>query len=127
MRFLIKAAFWFGVVLLVLPFFRGEPAAPPADADRLELDRTVMAAREAFADIQGFCDRRPSVCETGGTVLAALRERAREGARIAYRVFDTQSGADDGAMTTGGIEDRTTGSQGSDPAAGADRQRPWPQ
>ena len=74
--FLIKAAFWLGVVIMFLP------AEPGKD------DRTTVGTGEAFhaasatmSDLRGFCGRNPSVCETGQAVLHTFEAKARYGAR----------------------------------------------
>lgn len=105
MWFLIKGAFWFTTVLLVLPFF--EPADPDGGSDGrpafepAAMLETVGAARQAIEDIGGLCGRRPQVCETGGETLEALQSRAREGARIAYDFLDGRLGGS--AVQTGSV------------------------
>ncbi|TPW32727.1 DUF5330 domain-containing protein [Pararhizobium mangrovi] len=91
MRFLIKMAFWFTLVLVLLPLTQpggtdtDEASAPP-------LGETLIAATSAVQDVSGICSRRPEVCQTGGEALGALGERAREGAFVAYRFLDRQFG-----------------------------------
>lgn len=90
MWFLIKATFWFTIVLLILPFARPEMAArfdkePEA---QVQVGATLAAASSAIGDLTGICARKPAVCQTGGEALAALGARARDGALIAYQLLN---------------------------------------
>lgn len=99
MGFLIRSGFWFSLVLLVIPFGTGgerqEDAVGPI--------QTLQAARGAFDDITGLCERRPEVCEVGRSALTTVGVRAREAARIAYEMLDEQFGEPDRADITASI------------------------
>ena len=104
MWFLVKAAFWFTVVLLLLPL--AEPAKETASdpVARVNVGAGVEAAASALDDLTGLCARRPDVCRTGGETLSALGIRARDGARVAYQLLDGQFGADaSGDVITGTV------------------------
>ena len=60
-----------------------------------------MAAREAFGDISGICERRPDVCETGRLAVNTVGVRAKEAARVAYQVLDERFGGTDQSSATG--------------------------
>jgi hypothetical protein len=99
MGFLVRAAFWFSLVLLVLPFGStgedGSEAVSPFQA--------FFAAREAVSDVTGICERKPDVCEIGKSALQTIGVRARESARIAYELLDQQFGELDPSIQTGSI------------------------
>lgn len=83
MRFLIRAAFWFSLVLLLLPF-GGEDGAEVGPL------RAFLAARAAVDDISGICERKPDVCETGKAALHTIGVRAKASAQLAYEMLDEQ-------------------------------------
>ena len=97
MGFLIRMGFWFSLVLLVLPL------EPEGDAESVSPVQAFFAAREAFADVVGLCERKPDVCETGKAAFHTIGVRAREGARIAYQMLDESQGEPDTAAKTGSI------------------------
>lgn len=113
MGFLIRMAFWFSLVLLVLPLDAGrDPDAPSVGPLQ-----ALAAAREAVFDVAGICERKPDVCVTGKAAMETIAVRARESARIAYELLgeDEQPAAQtveavieaaeplDGTLSTGSI------------------------
>lgn len=98
MFFLIRTAFWFSLVLLIMPFGGtggGNEAVSPIQA--------MFAAREAVSDMSGICERKPDVCEIGKSAFQTIGVRARESARIAYELLDQQFGEPDPSIQTGSI------------------------
>jgi hypothetical protein len=94
MGFLIKTAFWFGLVLLIIPFGTG------GDKDKLVNPvEAFQAAREAAGDVAGMCERKPEVCVVGKSALYTIGIHAREGARIAYQMLDAHFGKQDKSAT----------------------------
>ena len=100
MFFLIRTAFWFSLVLLIMPFGGtggdGNEAVSPFQA--------MFAAREAVSDVSSICERKPDVCEIGKSALQTIGVRARESARIAYELLDDRFGEPDSSINTGGID-----------------------
>jgi len=82
MSFLIRMAFWFSLVLLVLPLDTG------TNGDSVSPIQAFFAAREAVDDVSGICERKPGVCEVGKAAMQTIGARARETARIAYQMFE---------------------------------------
>jgi hypothetical protein len=82
MGFLIRMAFWFSLVLLVLPLDTG------ANGENVSPIQAFFAAREAVDDVSGICERKPDVCEVGKAAMQTIGARARETARIAYEMFE---------------------------------------
>jgi Family of unknown function (DUF5330) len=99
MGFVIRTAFWFSLVLLMLPF-GGQSGA---DGEQVGPLRALMAAREAVGDIAGICERKPDVCETGRSALHTIGVRAKASARMAYEMLDDQPAEPDSSITTGTV------------------------
>lgn len=99
MGFVIRTAFWFSLVLLVLPL-------DPADGDTQDSVgplQALVAAREAINDVAGLCERKPDVCTTGRAAIRTIGTRAKEGARLAIGMVE-----EDGS--TAGTDPAATGS-----------------
>ena len=103
MFFLIRMAFWFSLVLLVLPLDVG---TDPETGDSVSPVQAFFAAREAVFDVADICERKPYVCETGAAAFQTIGARAKEGARIAFELIDDDDARPDTATTTGGIPAR---------------------
>ena len=81
MFFLMRMAFWLGVVCLLLPSTGTKSTSPEAQVNAVQ---AVTLASAAVSDARGFCDRQPAACKVGGKVAAALGRRAEAGARTLY-------------------------------------------
>ena len=90
MWFLIKGTFWFSMVLVLLPFIDGESTKKLENAPAVELGDTFTAASEAITYLSAMCLEKPDVCEKGAETFVALGHRAKEGARVAYKMLDAQ-------------------------------------
>jgi hypothetical protein len=80
MFFLLRVAFWLGVVCVLLPS-GNRSTSPDAQIDASE---AVTLAGAAVSDMRGFCERQPDACITGGKVMVALGHKAEAGARTLY-------------------------------------------
>jgi len=80
MFFLLRMAFWLGVVCVLLPS-GSKTTSPEAKIDASE---AVTLASAAVSDARGFCDRQPDACVTGGKVAVAIGHKAEAGARTLY-------------------------------------------
>ncbi|MER9880462.1 MULTISPECIES: DUF5330 domain-containing protein [unclassified Mesorhizobium] len=92
MGFLIRAAFWFSLVLLALPLGVGADDAGRESVGPLQ---ALFAAREAVGDIAGICERKPDVCETGKSAMHTITARAKETAKIAAAMLDDKAAEPD--------------------------------
>ena len=81
MFFLMRMAFWLGVVCLLLPSSGSNSTSPDAQVKAAE---AVTLASAAVSDARGFCDRQPTACKVGSKVAVALGHRAEAGARTLY-------------------------------------------
>lgn len=102
MMFLLRMAFWLGLVLVLLP----REKTPDSDkAPQVGAAEAVSAASAAVSDMSQFCKRQPAACEVGGQAATMIGQRATEGARRLYQIITDKRGNDH----TGSIGDAETG------------------
>ena len=84
MRFLLRLAFWIGLVLVLLP----RDKTPESDkAPQLSASEAVSAATAAVSDVSQFCKRQPAACDVGGQAATVIGQRAQAGARKLYQII----------------------------------------
>src|SRR5262245_23394692 len=88
MRFLLRVAFWLGVVLVLLPSTGTQPT-PKSEVGTFE---AVSAARATVGDLRNFCDRQPEACSVGSQAAVAIGHRAQAGAKMLYEFLNEQFG-----------------------------------
>ena len=92
MFFLLRMAFWLGLVLVLLP----RDKTPESDKlPQVSVGDAVQAATAAVSDMSQFCKRQPQACEVGGQAAAVIGGRAEEGARKIYRSITDKKVDDD--------------------------------
>jgi hypothetical protein len=96
MFFLLRMAFWLGLVCLLLP--SGGAKDPNA---QINATQAVTLASAAVTDMRGFCDRQPTACQVGGKVAVALGHKAEDGVRtiIAFVTAKVSEHADPAQKT----------------------------
>ena len=91
MFFLLRMAFWLGLVLVLLP----REKTPEADKlPQIGASGAVSAATAAVSDMSQFCKRQPAACEVGGQAATAIGQRAQEGARKLYQIITDKKSPD---------------------------------
>jgi hypothetical protein len=101
MFFLLRMAFWLGLVLVLLPRDR----TPESDKlPQVGASEAVSAASAAMSDMSQFCKRQPAACEVGGQAAAVLTHRAQDGARKLYQII-TDKRSSDRTGSIGEVED----------------------
>jgi hypothetical protein len=102
MRFLLRLAFWLGVVLLLLPSGGSKTDVSASDA--------LSAAKAAVTDMRGFCERQHDACSIGQQTVVALGHRAQAGAKMLYDFLNERLGPGDtgSVAATGGERARST-------------------
>ena len=84
MFFLLRMAFWLGLVLVLLP----REKTPESDkVPQVGASEAVSAATAAVSDMGQFCKRQPAACEVGGQAATAIGQRAQDGARKIYKII----------------------------------------
>ncbi len=91
MFFLLRMAFWLGLVLVLLP--RGK--TPDSEMlPQIHASEAVQAATATVADLSQFCKRQPAACEVGGQAATVIGQRAEDGARKLYRIVTDKRSPD---------------------------------
>jgi hypothetical protein len=99
MFFLLRMAFWLGLVLVLLP----RDKTPESDKlPQLGASEAVSAATAAVSDMSQFCKRQPAACEVGGQAATVIGQRAQAGARKLYQII-TDKHASDHTGSIGGV------------------------
>jgi len=105
MFFLLRLAFWVGLVLVLLP---RDKTAESDKTPQLKASEAVSAATATASDVGQFCKRQPAACEVGGQAATMIGQRAQAGARKLYHIITDKRPPD----RTGSIST----SQKADPA-----------
>jgi hypothetical protein len=104
MFFLLRMAFWLGLVLVLLP---REKTPESEKLPQIGASEAVSAATAAVSDMGQFCKRQPTACEVGGQAATVIGQRAQDGARKLYQII-TDKKSPDHTGSIGGIEDAET-------------------
>jgi Family of unknown function (DUF5330) len=84
MFFLLRMAFWLGLVLVLLP---REKTTESEKQPQIGASEAVQAATAAVSDMSQFCKRQPAACDVGGQAATAIGQRAQGGARKLYQII----------------------------------------
>lgn len=84
MFFLLRMAFWLGLVLVLLP---RDNTAESDKLPQIGASEAVSAATAAVSDMSQFCKRQPQACEVGGHAATVIGQRATDGARKLYQII----------------------------------------
>ena len=77
MRFLLRATFWLGLVLVLLP----NSGSQPVPKLQVSTSEAFSAAKGVVTDIQNFCERQQEACMVGSRTplhSASVRKRVPE-------------------------------------------------
>ena len=92
MFFLLRMAFWLGLVLVLLP----RDKAPDADkGPQIGASDAISAATAAVSDMSQFCNRQPTACVVGGQAATVIGERAQSGAKKVYQFITDKAEKND--------------------------------
>lgn len=84
MMFLLRMAFWLGLVLVLLP---REKTPESEKMPQIGAADAVSAASAAVSDMSQFCKRQPAACDVGGQAASMIGQRATDGARKLYQII----------------------------------------
>ena len=111
MFFLLRMAFWLGLVLVLLP----REKTPESDKlPQIGASEAVSAATAAVSDMTQFCKRQPAACEVGGQAATVIGQRAQEGARKLYKII-TDKKSPDHTGSIGNAEEAEAASANASP------------
>jgi len=99
MFFLLRMAFWLGLVLVLLP---REKTPESNKMPQIGASEAVSAATAAVSDMSQFCKRQPAACEVGGQAATVIGQRATEGARKLYQIITDKKAPDHTGSISGG-------------------------
>lgn len=122
MFFLLRMAFWLGLVLVLLP---REKAPDSEGAPQVNASEAVSAAGAAVSDMSQFCTRQPAACEIGGQAATAIGHRAQEGARKLYHIITDKRPPDHTSSIGGKDNGRNETSAPADTLRPDDLQMEW--
>ena len=104
MFFLLRMAFWLGLVLVLLP----RDKTPESDKlPQIGASEAVSAATAAVSDMGQFCKRQPAACEVGGQAATVIGQRAQDGARQLYKIIADKKPTDHTNSIGGGDAEAT--------------------
>ena len=81
MFFLLRMAFWLGLVLILLP--SGSSSEPRRRIGSTR-PQAISAASATVGDLRQFCTRQPDACTVGSHVATELGYKAQAGAKMLY-------------------------------------------
>jgi hypothetical protein len=84
MMFLLRAAFWLGLVLVLLPSVVSTPEPHIAAGAAVSATEAASAATATMSDMRQFCQRQPEACAVGAQIAIALGHKAQAGAKMVY-------------------------------------------
>jgi Family of unknown function (DUF5330) len=122
MFFLLRMAFWLGLVLVLLP----REKTPESDKlPQVGASEAVSAATAAVSDMGQFCKRQPAACDVGGQAATVIGHRATEGARKLYQIIIDKRASDRTGSIGGGLENAVASAAPRDTLTPADLVAEW--
>lgn len=122
MFFLIRAAFWLSIVIILLPTGSQQPKSAPT----IETADAVSAASAAVSDMKKFCARQPDACVVGSQAAVAFGYKAQAGAKMLYDFLtDALAPAETGSVIQTGAQKREATAKSHDTLLPADLAPAW--
>jgi hypothetical protein len=104
MFFLLRMAFWLGLVLVLLP--SGSSQQP--QGSQVAASEAISAASATVGDLRQFCARQPDACTVGSHVASQLGSRAQAGAKMLYEFVTENMKRKETAADNGGRDAKPT-------------------
>jgi len=127
MFFLLRMAFWLGLVLVLLPTGSSQRAVP---GNAVNASEAISAASATVGDLRQFCTRQPDACTVGAHVATEFGYKAQAGAKMLFNALSEALASKETAKEPATGTPKTTGSLGNDAASQntltpADLVPPW--
>ena len=122
MFFLIRAAFWLSIVIILLPTNSQQNKSAPT----IETAEAVSAASAAVSDMKKFCARQPDACTVGSQAAVAFGYKAQASAKMLYDFLtDALAPAETGSVTPVSTSRRHVDAKSKDTLRPADLAPAW--
>lgn len=122
MFFLLRMAFWLGLVLVLLP----RDATPESGKlPQIGASEAISAATAAMSDMTQFCTRQPLACEVGGQAATVIGHRAQDGAKKLYRIITDRNAPDQTGSIDGGAKRQAAASPSVNTLTAEDLHARW--
>ena len=122
MFFLIRAAFWLSIVVLLLPTGAQQEKAGAT----IETAEAVAAASAAVSDMRQFCARQPEACSVGSQAAIAFGYKAQAGAKMLYDFLtEALAPAETGSLNTAPASKRAASAKSQDTLLPQDLTPAW--
>lgn len=122
MFFLIRAAFWLSLVIILLPTGSQQPKSVPT----LETAEAISAASAAVSDLRRFCARQPEACTVGSQAAVTFGYKAQAGAKMLYDFLtDALAPAETGSVAQGNTRKREATANSQDTLLPTDLTPAW--
>ena len=89
MWFLVRAAFWLSIVIVLLP----TPDSMKVPESNVGTAQAITAASATVADMRQFCTRQPEACEVGSAALTQFGHKAQASAKWVYEFLNDKLGS----------------------------------
>ena len=109
MMFLLRATFWLGLVLVLLP----SGGTKSETQSQVSAAEAVSAASAAVSDMSQFCTRQPAACQVGSQAAVTIGQRAQAGAKMLFDFFAEHATGSGSTGTGGGAATADNGTTGS--------------
>ena len=87
MWFLLRAAFWLSIVIVLLP----TPDSVKMPESNVGAAQAVSAASATMSDMRQFCARQPDACEVGSAALTQFGHKAQASAKWVYEFLSDEA------------------------------------
>jgi hypothetical protein len=122
MFFLIRAAFWLSIVVILLPTGSQQPKSGPT----IQTAEAVSAASAAVSDMRQFCARQPEACSVGSQAAVAFGYKAQAGAKMLYDFLtEALAPAETGSVVPASSRKRETTANSQDTLLPGDLAPAW--
>jgi hypothetical protein len=120
MWFLVRLAFWIGIVLLMLPSAPSQETAEP----QFDATRALAAAIAAVSDMRQFCARQPDACVVGSEAIVAFGQKTQASANVIYDAITKQANVGGAPLGSSNPKERRQ-KPSQDTLTLLDRVEPW--